>query len=375
MFKPLKYLLALLCVSSSLAQPADSSAWTISARAHYGFIAEHRAAMGHLVEGHISGFEIDFFKHASGSKLWHHENNFPEYGLVAAAYDLGNPSKLGQMYALGAAFELPLNRRVRASRLILRLGAGLCYVTKQFHAIDNHKNNVVSQPLNVFINFAFGWHFPINNRLRIDAGINAAHGSNAKWSIPNLGVNIVSGFLGFTIHTKPLKSIAPIPRDSSTKRIARNEIFISAGYGWTMIDPPGSGRFFCQSYGLNYYRNIRNTHKIGIGIDVFHNSSNQEGLNRVRNERYPNSADFIQGGIRLCYAYNVGRFSFPVEMGAYVYDKFKVDGLFYHRVGVRFYSKWNVVLGWCLKSHWAVASFQEFSLGYRLGLKKKNAKI
>ena len=56
---------------------------------HYGYIMQHRNSIGHLIEGRIKGFELNWAVQTKGDKVWHYENNFPEadYNQPYSNYD------------------------------------------------------------------------------------------------------------------------------------------------------------------------------------------------------------------------------------------------------------------------------------------------
>ena len=105
-----------VCLCTLLqAQQSKPGDWYLRGANNYGFILQHRNNMGDLVNGYINGAEINFVKPAAGDKLWHHENNFLERGIGVAYFNLDNPAQLGNVYALFAFFEIPLNKKEKPS--------------------------------------------------------------------------------------------------------------------------------------------------------------------------------------------------------------------------------------------------------------------
>lgn len=325
--------------------------------------------MGELVNGFISGYEVNFVKPASGSRLWHYENNFLERGVGFTLFNLDNPKQLGNVYAAYCFFDLPLKTKETPFRLYMRLCPGLAYTPVYFNATENHKNNVVSRPLNAYINFKWFYRWNLSPRWRMEGGLNFSHASNGRSRVPNLGINMVTLNAGL-VYKFLASQKTPVTRvDSSSKRVSKNELLAWAAIGFNQVDVLGKV-FVAQNYSANYYHNIRNTHKFGGGIEVTYNPAN---LYTLKADSVKLSSNFqnTQFGVKITYAYNVGRLSLPVEMGYNLYSKFTSDGAFFHRVGMRYYFKNNFVATLTLKSHWAVASFFEFGAGYRIPLKKK----
>ncbi|HWY36887.1 MAG TPA: acyloxyacyl hydrolase, partial [Nitrosopumilaceae archaeon] len=339
----------------------------------YGFILQHRNNMGNLITGHISGGELNYIIPTKGTKLWHHENNFPEKGITFAYYNLGNPAQLGNLFAIAPFYDIPLNEKKKRFRLYMRLCSGIAYATKTFDPIENHKNNVVSVPLNAYVNFRWFYKFDISPRLRWEAGLNFAHASNGKYKAPNLGINMLTLNTGITwkFTSKNPTTFEKNHIDSSTKAPSRHEIYTLAAFGINEIEPPGGSKYLAQTYILGYYYNLRNTHKFGGGLDFYYGGAVVQEIYQQDSIKYSNKLKYVQVGAKFSYCYNVGRTSFPVEFGYYVSTPYKGDGMFFHRIGVRHYTQNNIILNFSLKTHWAVASYFEFGLGYRLPLKRK----
>lgn len=362
----------MLCsVITTLAQPDNPDSWYLKVQPNFGFIMQHRSTMGHLVHGHIGGMEVDFSRPTKGDKLWHYENNFPERGITVNYTYLSNPDQLGSIIAIAPFYDVPLNKTEKPSRLYMRLGTGLAFATKKFDPVENHKNNVISARLNAYVNFKWFYKFTISEKLKLETGLNFSHASNGKFKAPNLGVNMMTAFAGITVRFKEKEPKPIIKIDSSSAAKSKHEIYFIAAYGANETEPPGGPKFLAQSYTGGYYFNKRNTHKFGAGFDVFYNQSVMQDIFDTDSIRYSNKAKYIQFGIRLSYAYNVGKVSFPVEFGRYMYTNFTGDGMFYHRIGMRYYTNNNIICTFSLKTHWAVAHYFEFGVGYRLPLKKK----
>jgi hypothetical protein len=346
-------------------------AWYLKAQGHFGFILQHSQALGHLIKGHIGGCELNYSKPTYGDKLWHHENNFPERGFLLTYMYLANPEQLGSILAIAPFYDVPLSKKIRPSRLYLRLATGLAYATKKFDPIDNHKNNAISARFNAYVNFKWFYKFNLSDQLRLETGLSFSHASNGKYKAPNLGINMVTAFGGLTYRFKSDKPYIFTRIDSSTVAKSRHELYAIASMGFNETEPPGGPKFLAQSYLIGYYFNKRNTHKFGGGLDLFYDQSVMQDIYDADSVRFDRKSQYIQVGVRLSYAYNIGRVSFPVEFGRYLYTRFTGDGMFYHRVAMRYYTKNNIILNFSLKTHWAVAHYFEFGVGYRLPLKKK----
>lgn len=337
----------------------------------YGFIFEQRNTTGNLVKGYIPGLEVDFVKPTYGNKRWHHENNFPDIGISFNYIDFANPKQLGKCYALSPFIEIPLNKKVRAIRPVLRICWGFSYLTKKFDINSNPKDIAIGSHLNTFVQWKLFWHVNVNKKFRLEPGLSFAHASNGRSQVPNLGLNVVSLNLGMTFKFEKHPVISTI-QDSASVWPSKHEVIVWDAVGFNEHEPPGGPKYFCNTFGVNYYYNVRNTSKWGGGIDVSYDTQNKYHL---ETSGHPSTSwtDLLQLGVKVCYAYNVGRISFPIEMGYYAVSKPREDGPVYHRIGIRHYCKNGLILNFTMKSHWAVAAHFDYGVGYRFSVKKKKA--
>ncbi|MFO0321124.1 MAG: acyloxyacyl hydrolase [Bacteroidota bacterium] len=335
----------------------------------YGFIFEQRRIIGNLVKGYIPGFELDIVKPTYGNKKWHKENNFPEVGLSLNFIDYSNPKQLGYCFGLSPFIDFPLKQKDKKSRLYLRVCWGVSYLTKHYDVNTNPKNIAIGSAFNTYVQFKWFWHFNINEKIRLEPGFSFAHSSNGRAAVPNLGLNVVSLNLGITYKFKNDPVISPL-QDSAGLWESKHELLIWDAVGFNEHEPPNGPKYFANTFGINYYYNKKNTHKFGAGFDVCYDTQNEYHL-QTSNNPSNGWTDLLQLGVKLCYAYNVGRVSLPVEMGYYAISKPKEDGPIFHRIGIRYYCKNGLMYNFSLKSHWAVAAHFDYGIGYRFKLRKK----
>jgi hypothetical protein len=337
----------------------------------YGFIFEQHSVIHKLIKGYIPGIEVDFVKPTTGSKRWHRENNFPEVGLSLNVIDFSNPKQLGYCFALSPYIEIPLNKKERASRPVVRILWGISYLNKKFDINTDPKDIAIGSHLNTFVQWKVLWHLKLSNKLRLEPGLSFAHASNGRSQVPNLGLNVVSLNLGLTykFHGEVTKVAL---QDSSPTWKSKHEILVWDGAGFNEHEPATGSKYFSNTFGVNYYYNVRNTHKWGGGFDIDYDLQNAYHL-KTSGHPAQSWLDLVQLGVKACYAYNIGRVSLPIEMGYYVVSKPKEDGPIFHRIGVRYYCKNGLMFNFTMKSHWAVAAHFDYGLGYRFSIKKKKS--
>ncbi len=338
----------------------------------YGYIMAQHSYMDNLIQGYCRGISLDYIKPTYGSKLWQRENNMLDLGVSFNFIDFGNPQVLGHCYALAPFLDIPLNKKVRTRRVTFRLCWGAAYLDKDFNIETNHKNIAIGSHWNTFVQFKWFWEFNLSKHLRLEPGLSFSHASNGRSQVPNLGLNVVSANLGIVYKFLKEDEAPKTLSDSSSVWPSKHEILVWGATGFNETGNPGGPKYMAYALGVNYYYNKRNTHKFGGGIDLCYETQN---FTHLQNEGTPakNWFDIVTVGPKFCYAYNVGRLSFPVEMGIYAISKPKEDGLFFHRIGIRHYCRNGLMINFSLKTHWAVASHFEYGLGYRFSVKKKKS--
>jgi hypothetical protein len=341
--------------------------WQIKPAINHGFILVHRTSIGHLVEGYPNIYELNISKPTLGNKLWHLENNKPDLGITVQCLDFLNREQLGYALTIAPYIEIPLNEKEKKSRLILRLCWGATYLTKKFDIDINHKNIAIGSHVNAYVQFKWFWHLRLSKQLRLEPGFAFTHASNGRAKNPNLGLNVVSLNLGLN-YLIPSKSKPQVLQlDSNTKVRSRNEIFLFAAYGFNQREIV-SQQLNAFVVSAAYQRNVRNTHKFSVGIDVFYDENYQLDYQQDFKKK-PQGIDQLRMSARLGYAYNVGRVSFPIEMGYYFLQKAQPDGFVVSRIGVRYFTRCGLVAHFGLRTHFAVAYNFEYGLGYRFYLK------
>jgi hypothetical protein len=117
----------------------------------------------------------------------------------------------------------------------------------------------------------------------------------------------------------------------------------------------------------SYQRNVGNQHKFSAGFDCFYDENNLQDYEQRHKEKL-SGIETVRVAARIGYSYNVGRVSFPFEIGYYIVQKDNPDGPIVNRIGVRYYASNGLFAGFGLRSHAAVAYNFELAAGYRLYL-------
>lgn len=338
---------------------------SLTAKGHYGFLIAHRPIMQHLIKGHASAFELDYQIRTGNQKNWHQLYGYPSWGFTLYAANPGNPDLLGKGYALNSYVDFKLLEK-NNFRLNFKMAAGLGIITKPFDRFDNYKNIAIGSYLNGTMNVQLEFEQILSKRLLLQGGFSFFHFSNASAKVPNLGYNIPTVNLGLGYQFRPLDSFYPEEMQDAETAFAKNWIFdtqFSLGIKETY---PVEGKLYgIYSLFLNSQRKLSRKSTFLAGVDLIYNSALLEEMKTAGVEA-PNDWVALRPGVNAGYGLSLEQLLLHIQFGAYLYNYFPAeDGWLYHRVGARYYFDNNLVLSASLKTHYAVADYFEFGIGYR----------
>lgn len=327
---------------------------------HAGFIMVHRYNMRHLVQSHITGFELSIGKNNFDSLLYNQLYNFPEKGISVYYTNLGNPEQLGNVAALIPYMLLPLNSN---RMLLFKVGVGLGYFNTTFHQTENNLNNVISSHLTVAVNTQFQKNWKLSNRLVLYNKIGMTHFSNAAFKMPNLGINLVTASLGLNFFSVSTPNFERKKIEFNPSKKSYLEIGISSGL--KEVGGPGGLKYVIFNANGAIIYPISFKSEFLLWGDLFHDRSLEI---RLANDNWKkaSSADFLQSGILGAYRIRYNKLSFMIGMGTYIYTPYKGLGVIYHRVGIRYQINKKLSINTTLKSHFAIADFAEWGIVYRI---------
>ncbi|MBE9466818.1 MAG: acyloxyacyl hydrolase [Bacteroidetes bacterium] len=330
---------------------------------HNGFLYAHHPSIAYLTQSYINGFDIKIGKSTNGDHLWEQLYRYPEIGIGFYNSNLGNSEVLGNVNAIYSYINLPIikNNKIRFD---YNFAFGISYLQKCFNTSDNYNNLAIGSKVNVYLNFGFDFKLKLLKQLYLITGLEYTHFSNGAVKKPNLGLNLITCQTGLQyflndndkelIHNK-------IPNFEK-----RNEYSVILSGGIKQIAPPGGKTYPVSSASFNAYRYLNLKHKIGLGIDIFYDSSidmflkmnNNGTLNDIENKKN----DLYSTGIHLSHDLVFNKLSLTTQLGYYLYST--IDRDFYSRLGFKYKFSEHFFANLTLKTHWGRADFIEFGLGY-----------
>lgn len=363
--KRLSILLLFLCFFlNSLGQKQGLFAnnQSIEFRPKIGFLLAHHASMAHLVKSHFYTGEISYCLQLKGKHYWQKSYKYPTIGASLVYVYTGNQAVLGNGYGGTCFIKLPFANREKI-QFNIKLGGGVGYLSRHFDQQTNPKNIAIGSNVNILVNIAFDLTYKWNKGY-IGLGIDFTHFSNGGTIIPNLGLNIPSVYLIYGIQTVKKQALL----DPAFVPIERSWSFQVAGnFSVHQIKPIG-GKMH-PIYGITAYMNKRFNEKTGmfLGLDFLYN----EALNVMYHAKSPVDWRMVQTGFLVAYELNINRLKIYLGMGVYIKNDFNPNGLFYHKLGVRYEFSKHFFANFAVKTHWAKADYFEYGIGYKLFVKKR----
>lgn len=330
---------------------------------HGSFLFAHHPDMRHLISRHF-GFGEAFFQHRfSGQKDWHHHYLLPSWGISAMHMPFPNDA-LGNAFAVSAYYLLPL-QQTKTVALNLKLGAGLSYLSERFQRTENNKNIAISSRANAILRLGPELTVNILRRVQWNAGLDIIHFSNGAVKMPNLGLNFLTISTGLTYRFGDYE-LPEVNKPAFTRTPGWLwSIFAGAGIKQARI---GQGDVR-PAVTVQVLTEKRLSPKFSFGAGAEVNANANLPIAYEAKEIEANAMAPYRGGLLLSGAFHFGRMAILTQMGGYVFDAGKVDGLFFNRFGLRHDLSEKVKINFTLRTHFAKADHFEAGVVYQFARK------
>ena len=320
-----------------------------------GFLLAHRGVLSHLPMQTALASELSYFKHLKDEKSWTKKLNYPTVGATFFYGSVGNNEILGRYTALYGFADIPIFLK-RQFELNWRFGTGLGYTNRIYDPIFNPKNMAISTHLNAMIVMGVKSVYRFN-RSSLSLGIDMTHFSNCAFNIPNYGINMPYVSMSYA------RSLRQDSISSVRKQIMQYKRLYFGAHGifsLQEINPHGSRKypvFAISAFGRYYFQQKAG---VELGMDIISKQSIFDFEPQVDKSQ----SSILQLGIYSGYILPLNHFHFFFGMGAYVRDRYRPNGLLYHRIGFRYQLSNGFYGNMTLKSHWAKADYMEAGIGY-----------
>ena len=337
---------------------SDSSATAINLglRGHYGFIIPHISEVRHISDTHPWGIELDLSWHFGSRKAWEYLQTYPRLGTALSYYNFGNPDVLGNAYSLLFYAEPFLSAHKNFS-FSFRLGGGVAYLTRTYHAETNPDNLFYSTAISFPLAANLMANYKISETLLLRAGATYQHISNGGIRQPNKGINFptLSAGLDYTLRPAAFPEREPA-EDSET----RKERTYSLALFGSFTDSPTNSQEHLPLFGavIKGSQRINRLSALTLGAEWVADYVVKEKI-RQRGA----DADFQRGALLAGHELVIGRARLSQELGVYLYAPFPTPDPVYQRYGLSFRFGPRLFLGFNLKAHRVSADFLDLRIG------------
>ncbi|NOT37469.1 MAG: hypothetical protein HOP11_08835 [Saprospiraceae bacterium] len=319
-------------------------------------------------------FDFAVFKTVNGSKDWHHELQFPRYGLLCKYLYLGKPQKiLGNAIGLIPFIDLTINKR-KSSTSYFMIGSGFAYNNRIYNIVSNSDQNAISTHWNNLTSFEYKYEYSILSKLNIYFGLSMTHISNGAYKAPNLGLNYLSIIAGLS-QKNLQRSLTPT---DSLKSGTKWMTGINYGYAVKEHEISGGPKFIVQNINFESGYFYRKYKVVKAGFDVEHHSfASYVQAHDFKNE---NIKDAFYQGLRVhvfaAHEWLFGPLSIETRLGYQIKKRTVWAGvpfysklIFQYHIPVTFVQGLQFGLGISLKAQWADAEYMNVLLGLRYNIK------
>lgn len=356
--------LALLycCIASSANADTTSIAQGFGLKVHTGVFQYHHKEMELLRSNPATAIEVLYILKGNGEKSWHKFYGYPKYGVSYFFMDLGNREILGYSHSIYPFIEFPIYSPIKNLNLGLIVGSGLGYITKTYHRTQNFKNTAISSHFNAFINLGATLNYSLNNRVSLNANFNLIHFSNGSYKKPNSGLNytLMSAGASYTLNSLKTFKSTEYPFKNETHRIMLLGIASQKE-----VKGAGGPKYFVGSLSVEYSYPIKRLWRAGLTCDFMFDTSNKFILN-YQHVDWETPWQAAKGGIAINSELILNRLSAVFAFGGYVYNLNSNNGKVYQRVGLRYRPTNRFFLHLALKTHWNIADYLEFGIGFKI---------
>jgi hypothetical protein len=344
----------------------------VEAKAAYGFLIPHRLEM-QIFNAHFPSFEINISKKTDGQSRWEFMYAYPIVGLAYWYSNLGPSPFLGDAHAVFPYINFPITPN-KPTRLYLRTGVGLGYLTKAFHRIDNYKNIAIGSNLNAAVNISLEVRARIMSRIYLTGSLGLMHFSNGSMKTPNYGINIPSASAGVVYKlTKenPYKKskIMPelYPYEFDGKKFF--QVQFGGGIGYKNMDAEIGGRYMVYAIYANAMKQVSFKSRLGLSLDASYDGTDRAYLNQNSEEQEERFLPIVKTGVAGAWELMISRVSLVFNIGAYISGAYQTEGTIYEKLGIWYYFNDNLYTSLTLKAHYARADHITLGLGYNLNIK------
>jgi hypothetical protein len=330
--------------------------------------------------------EFDVTYQTQGKRDWETYYKLPRMGLGIRYLHPGQPTEvLGHGFAFFPFMDFGFFQRKNSS-LRFMIGCGLAYLDKIYHIKYNSEQTAIGSHWNNLTTFQFRFEQKIHNTQYLFAGISLSHISNGAFQAPNLGLNFISGTLGYSFQLKENTKTSLNPDSAKTNSIKHNaSLNLSAAieYGLTLKEgrTPGGPKFLVQWYmiDLGYQYNNYKSWRLNLEIEQNNLDTYFASYSENRENKKEAASDGLRINCYLAHQWLFGNIGLTFRTGYEFRTNKSLDGYpIATKLDLCYIMPFQVTsyikpyLGFSLKAHLDTAEYIGVMLGLRLQKMKQS---
>lgn len=403
----MKYRVLCIALCVTVTAFAEDLPYRITADFYSGYILPISKNLELTAKNPIFGGELAVEFLPRGKYPWEQHWGRPTIGVGLVGMDLGNPTILGQAFAVYPYVLVPIVR-TNVFNLNYKVGAGMSFFTKTWNDCDTLNginaataNSTIGSVANIYLSTGANMRFNVGKGVSIGLEFGYNHMSNGSILQPNGGLNILYGKLGIGYQPKAEKYV--LPEKEPVENLPFDMFLdIVASGGVRELYYRDNKRYGIASLHLATAGRISNFYALGGGLDMFYDGVFvQQGTrgSEVYNQhthykRYfipnENIENKLRCGLFLANYFIIGRVTAELDWGCYLYDGVRnanpnphpkygynrpmfytyniddEDGWNYFRLALKVRVWEGLTANVAVKTHLQKAEFIEFGLGYQI---------
>lgn len=360
-------LLIVLCAVPDLAGQEISSKekapWSFGVNSYYGALFRYRSGTNVLNFTHPFGIELYANRHTTGKRLWERKFNYPLIGFALSYYNYGMPDELGEAYSLTTYLDNNLIKGKKGS-LRFNLGTGIVYSTRHYTPVTNELNKAIGSKFCFVLRSTFRYEFNLREDLFFNLNLAFRHFSNGGLNKPNNGMNFPLLGAGLRYQPRPVKRVHGMDILTRFDRNIHFTIKFSAGRKEVLrIDE----KHPVYSVSLYASKRLSPVNALLVGADAFYDTALRNEFINKHLSPPEGEMDPRMGGITIGHELYLGKLSFIVQVGRYLYKPYdEIFPDYYQRYGFKYLITKNISASAMLMAHTKTANVIEWGLGFHL---------
>ena len=357
-------LLGVLVATLGHAQTATDtlrkSVFSVGLMGHYGYLLEHSKDLAPLPPSYPWGFEVDFGWQLVTEKAYRFCSCYPRVGFTANYFNFDNQAVLGNAYYLLGYVE-PVFFIPRRFNLSFRIAlVGVSFLDRPFNEQSNPMNLAYSTIAAFPLSLNLGLNVRATDHVNVRLALNYNHISNGGIRDPNKGLNYPTVSMGGHYTIKPVKHelkgrMRRPPPDQ------KNRWEIEFSNAMKNAYPKEKAQYWIFGVSTAYSRWLHRSTAISAG---FH--WEMDNSRRMKIVRENLGVDHNRLSFTIGHEFWLGRVLFGQYIGVYAYDRYNVNGPWYHRHRLTVNLTKFMFVGVSLKAHKQVADYLDLRIGFNL---------